>query len=59
MADEIKAGDTVQLKSGGPLMTVEQVATRAGGGIAAWCQWFEKNKLETGVFPLTSLELAD
>lgn len=56
MAGEaITAGDTVQLKSGGPVMTVDQVAERAGGGMAAWCQWFEKNKLERGTFLLTSL----
>jgi uncharacterized protein YodC (DUF2158 family) len=55
---EFKAGDTVQLKSGGPVMTIDQIGTRAGQqGEAAWCQWFEKTKLEKGVFPLTSLTL--
>lgn len=40
---EFAPGDTVQLKSGGPIMTVEQ-----GGeywsieGTAVWCVWFEK-----------------
>ena len=36
-------GDTVQLKSGGPLMTVEQVG-KAGmtGEDTVWCVWFEK-----------------
>jgi uncharacterized protein YodC (DUF2158 family) len=54
--EEFKAGDTVQLKSGGPVMTIEQVATPAHASYkAAWCQWFEKTKLEKGVFPLTSL----
>jgi uncharacterized protein YodC (DUF2158 family) len=36
-------GDTVQLKSGGPVMTVEQVGqhhvTQAEN---VWCTWFEK-----------------
>jgi uncharacterized protein YodC (DUF2158 family) len=60
MAGEISAGATVQLKSGGPIMTVEQVGERSmGGGTAAWCQWFEKNKLTTGVFPLTSLNVVE
>ena len=61
MAD-IVPGSNVQLKSGGPIMTVEQIGTKASNPAAgphAWCQWFEKNKLETGVFPLTSLLLDD
>lgn len=43
-------------------MTVEQIGKKGmGGGGAdhAWCQWFEKTKLETGVFPVTSLEVED
>ena len=39
---EFKPGDLVRLKSGGPLMTVEQVGERAmTGGEAVWCVWFE------------------
>lgn len=58
MADFVK-GDTVRLKSGGPIMTIETIDAKSMGSSEkdhAWCQWFEKNKLETGVFPLTSLE---
>lgn len=56
MSDAFQPGDTVQLKSGGPIMTIDQIGQRSGGGgPAAWCQWFEKTKLTTGVFPLTSL----
>ena len=46
---EFKPGDLVRLKSGGPLMTVEQVGEKAlTGGEAVWCVWFEKvgNKQE-------------
>ncbi|ECC5188657.1 YodC family protein [Salmonella enterica] len=39
---EFKVGDLVRLKSGGPLMTVEQVGESAmTGGEAVWCVWFE------------------
>jgi uncharacterized protein YodC (DUF2158 family) len=40
---DFKPGDLVQLKSGGPLMTVEQVGQRAmTGEDTVWCVWFEK-----------------
>ena len=58
---ELEKGDTVRLKSGGPVMTIETIANKVsvnGEKDHAWCQWFEKNKLETGVFPLSSLEKA-
>ena len=38
-------GDVVQLKSGGPRMTVENVT-----GDEVECVWFEKNKQEYGTF---------
>lgn len=56
---EFKVGDTVQLKSGGPIMTIDQIGRRMGADVeSAWCQWFEKTKLEKGVFALTSLTKA-
>lgn len=40
---EFKVGDLVRLKSGGPLMTVEQVGKKAvTDEEAVWCTWFEK-----------------
>jgi uncharacterized protein YodC (DUF2158 family) len=40
---DFKPGDLVRVKSGGPAMTVEQVAARAmTGEEAVWCVWFEK-----------------
>ena len=40
---EFAPGDTVQLKSGGPIMTVEQVGEYWSiEGTAVWCVWFEK-----------------
>lgn len=39
---EFKSGDLVRLKSGGPLMTVENVGERhMVDGEAVWCVWFE------------------
>ena len=58
---EFKLGDLVRLKSGGPLMTVEQVGERAmTGGEAVWCVWFEtvgnKQLMKRETFPPVVLE---
>ena len=55
MANEIKAGDVVQLKSGGPKMTVTDVAL-SNGVMTAWCSWFDGNKNQSGTFPVVSLK---
>ncbi len=49
-----KVGDTVQLKSGSPTMTVIRVDDKGW----AWCQWFDGNKTEKGHFPLEALTAA-
>lgn len=55
-------GEVVQLKSGGPLMTVEDVGAFGGGmsGKAAFegarCVWFEGNNVKREVFPNEVLE---
>jgi uncharacterized protein YodC (DUF2158 family) len=57
---DIKEGDTVRLKSGGPTMTVAEIErAAAGAGTVARCDWFIRNKLETGKFPVGSLMLVD
>lgn len=57
---EIKVGDTVKLKSGGPVMTVAEIGrTASGERLTAWCDWFEKGKKETGAFPVASLVIAE
>jgi uncharacterized protein YodC (DUF2158 family) len=43
--EEFKPGDVVQLRSGGPFMTVSSV-----GGEQVTCVWFEKTKQHGGVF---------
>ena len=55
---EFKVGDTVRLKSGGPIMTV----IRAGdveGEARVWCAWFadDNERKQTG-FPPEAIELA-
>ena len=54
--EEIKQGDVVQLKSGGPTMTVETVAEDLLE-LTAFCTWFDKNNvLQSGKFQVTSLK---
>ena len=40
--EEFAIGTLVQLKSGGPVMTVEKVCEAPDGDLRAWCQWFGK-----------------
>jgi uncharacterized protein YodC (DUF2158 family) len=54
MAKNFKAGDLVQLKSGGPIMTVRN--TDLDGPEYVLCQWFNGKKLEEGTFPVISLQ---
>lgn len=49
---EYSVGDIVQLKSGGPRMTVEEILY--GGNIR--CQWFSGSKLNTGDFDPGSIQ---
>jgi uncharacterized protein YodC (DUF2158 family) len=49
---ELKIGDVVRLKSGGPKMTV------LGGNGNHWvCQWFNNAGLDEGAFAAEALEL--
>lgn len=56
--NEFKPGDVVQLKSGGPRMTISKIGADAYSIPSAWCDWFE-TKQEKGMFPLTSLKHAE
>ena len=53
MTVQFNNGDIVQLKSGGPKMTVHSVEPSR-----ITCQWFAGSKLERGSFPAESLEPA-
>jgi uncharacterized protein YodC (DUF2158 family) len=57
---DIKIGDIVVLKSGGPLMTVADIGDYSfggGGENQAKCIWFEKTKKFEDVFPLETLTI--
>jgi uncharacterized protein YodC (DUF2158 family) len=57
MDHDFKIGDVVQLKSGGPKMTIEGIGKPALGGSKeqARCVWFEGTKRQHGAFELSSL----
>jgi uncharacterized protein YodC (DUF2158 family) len=55
VAESFKIGDLVQLKSGGPIMTVREVAN-IDGVAKAWCDWFDGKKENRADYPLASLK---
>ncbi|MGO8184384.1 YodC family protein [Rhizobium leguminosarum] len=52
MANKFKTGDLVQLKSGGPAMTVDELSTTT----RYRCVWFKGASREQGVFSEDSLQ---
>lgn len=52
MAEAYKPGDIVQLKSGGPGMTVTRVVD---GGNVLHTSWFAGKKNETAAFPIAAV----
>lgn len=48
-------GDVVQLKSGGPAMTVTHVSTNSRDEPAAWCEWFTGHEPKSASFAMASL----
>lgn len=61
---EITAGDVVQLKSGGPKMTVNNIGKyNYADHDSAACDWFIQDKApwkkESGIFPIHSLKKLD
>ena len=55
MVKEVKVGDLVQLKSGGPRMTVDQIDSDG----CVKCKWFFEGQLREGAFRVTSLVVAE
>lgn len=58
MAEDLKEGDTVQLKSGGPKMTISGIGLYGMGSTKkqANCVWFEGPKKHESLFELHALE---
>lgn len=50
-SEQIREGDLVQLKSGGPVMTV----VRVNGPGTLSCKWFKGSKVNTDYFPPSAL----
>jgi uncharacterized protein YodC (DUF2158 family) len=60
MAHKFKPGDIVQLKSGGPPMTVATKASpRSGEAEAYWCEWFKGASKESAHFHEETLKPYD
>lgn len=58
MGSDFKIGDVVQLKSGGPLMTIQAIGdyTMSGFNPGVLCVWFDSNKKVEDVFHPNALE---
>jgi uncharacterized protein YodC (DUF2158 family) len=54
---QFNIGDTVVLKSGGPVMTV--VELNVGSNEEVGCRWYESKKFLIDYFPPAALRLAD
>jgi uncharacterized protein YodC (DUF2158 family) len=50
-----KIGDTVQLKSGSPRMTVTVIGLSADGKEIVECAWFDGSQRQNGSFPTDAL----
>lgn len=57
---DFKKGDTVRLKSGGPLMTIQKLDKFGAESIdGAVCVWFEGSKANHDTFDVAVLKLDD
>jgi uncharacterized protein YodC (DUF2158 family) len=57
MQQIFKPGDVVQLKSGGPKMTVTQAEDDVVGTPTVWVAWFDqKGEPKEGAYPETAVQ---
>jgi len=54
-----KRGAVVQLRSGGPLMTIEAIETDRASERFACCHWFDRAQRTRGRFALHMLEVVE
>ena len=57
MAQTLKVGDVVKLKSGGPKMTVIEIGTGPSAG-TIWCKWFVGYEPRQNSFDAATIEIA-
>ena len=50
---DLKVGDVVQLKSGGPKMTITSTKANQAGVL---CTWFDKSEVKSSRFPVEVLQ---
>ena len=56
--DDIKIGDTVRRRAGGPTMTVVDVEEEDSGQLMIYCVWFDEKSNENRVqYPARALVL--
>ena len=56
---QFEKGDVVQLTSGGPKMTVQNVGRDGAGHMCVWCAWFDGSNKKAGRFPVETVQEAD
>lgn len=57
MATKFKPGDVVQLKSGGPAMTISEITTNYDGNLSGYrCEWFKGASNERAHFAEDTLQ---
>ena len=56
---QFKKGDTVRVKNGGPLMTVQSVDRYSNIENGVLCIWFERNQPQEKVFDEAVLKISD
>ena len=57
--EEFKVGEVVQLRSGGPEMTIVRESDPSGGKKSYVCTWFKNDEPKYNTFPAGTLQKVD